>query len=293
MRKALIYEQGGYLRSNAFLIVLLLIIAGVALVSAGSVVHDTVDDPELAEASGLASSLLTPGILYTHNDSGGTPTVYTLNRRGLVPARIKLKGVTNRDWEDIAVARDPRTQKPCVYVGDIGDNNARYSSVFVYRFEEIPLEDTLMSVSRIDKYEIVYEDGPRDAEALLVDPRNGDICIISKREEQVGVYLVPYPQSTDKVNQAKKIATLPYSWVTAADISPNGKYILVKTYTNIYRYKRSGSKTLAQAFAKKPKTMPYKLEQQGEAVAWDHKGKGYFTLSERVGSTPAELYYYK
>jgi len=28
-------------------------------------------------------------------------------------------------------------------------------------------------------------------------------------------------------------------------------------------------------------------------VAWDHKGKGYFTLSERVGSTPAELYYYK
>ena len=112
------------MRSNALLIVLLLVIAGVALVSAGSVVHDTVDDPELAEASGLASSLLTPGILYTHNDSGGAPTVYTLNRRGLVPARIKLKGVTNRDWEDIAVARDPRTQKPCVYVGDIGDNNA-------------------------------------------------------------------------------------------------------------------------------------------------------------------------
>ena len=192
------------MRNNALLIVLLLIVAGVALVSAGSVVHDTVDDAELAEASGLASSLLTPGILYTHNDSGGAPTVYTLNRRGLVPAKINLQGVSNRDWEDIAVARDPRTQKPCVYVGDIGDNSARYKSVFVYRFEEIPLEDTLMSVSRIDKYEIAYEDGPRDAEALLVDPRSGDICIISKREEQVGVYLVPYPQSTDKVNQAKK-----------------------------------------------------------------------------------------
>ena len=73
------------------LIVLLLIVAGVALVSAGSVVHDTVDDAELAEASGLASSLLTPGILYTHNDSGGAPTVYTLNRRGLAVLLVEQK----------------------------------------------------------------------------------------------------------------------------------------------------------------------------------------------------------
>lgn len=263
------------------------------LISARSMNHDTVVEAELAEASGLAASLKTPGILYTHNDSGSKAIVYTLNYGGLMPAKILLKGVTNRDWEDIAVGKDPASGQSCVYVGDIGDNNAKYPSVYVYRFAEPALVDTLLQVDRIDRIEIAYEDGPRDAEALLVDPRNSDIYIISKRDEQAGVYLVAYPQSLNSVNTAKKIATLPYTWVTAADFSPNGKFILVKTYTNIFRYKRGSGMSLAAAFGRKYKTLPYKLEGQGEAVTYDHQGKGYFTLSERVGDTPSELYYYK
>lgn len=263
------------------------------LISARSMNHDTVEEAELAEASGLAASIKTPGILYTHNDSGGKPIVYTLNYSGLMPAKIVLEGVTNRDWEDIAVGKDPASGQSCVYVGDIGDNNAKHPSVYVYRFAEPALEDTLLRVTRTDRIEIAYDDGPRDAEALMVDPRNGDIFIISKREEQVGVYRVAYPQSLTSLNTAKKIATLPYNWVTAANFSPNGQQILVKTYTNIFRYKRSTKMSLADALARKYKTLPYKLEGQGEAVTYDHKGKGYFTLSERVGDAPAELYYYK
>ena len=277
------------------LITVLLLVSAIGLVvtSARSIQQYELEEPELNEASGLAASLATPGILYSHNDSGGENAVYVLNVKGFVPAKIILEGVKNRDWEDIAVGIDPRDKRSYVFVGEIGDNAARHSSVFIYRFAEPAFTDTLIKVDQIAVIEVVYEDGPRDAEALFADPRTGDLYIISKREAEVGVYQIPYPQSFISVNTARKVATLPYSWVTAADISPNGKYILVKTYTNIYRYKRGRRKSVSTALGRKFKALPYQIEPQGEAVAWDHKGKGYLSLSEQSGDDPVILYYYK
>jgi hypothetical protein len=278
-----------------FLLVAVIILAaiGCVTITARSPQHDTVVEAEIDEASGLASSILTPGLIYTHNDSGGKAMLYVLNERGLMPAKIQLKGVKNRDWEDIAVAKDPKTGTSCVFVGDIGDNAALYRSDFIYRFAEPAIDDTLITVSQIDKLEFVFEDGPRDAEALFIDPKTGDIFVISKRDTNAGVYQISYPQSFTSLNTAYKVCSLPYNWVTAADISPNGNSILVKTYTNIYRYKRNPNMSVCTALSRKPKMMPYKLEEQGEAIAWDSKGRGYFTLSEKIGETPIELYYYK
>ena len=219
--------------------------------------------------------------------------VYVLNSRGLMPARLLLEGAKNRDWEDIAVGTDPKDHKSYVFVGDIGDNNSNYRSCFIYRFAEPVIEDTLVTVSGINKIEFIYEDGPRDAEALFCDSRTGDLYVISKREDKAGLYLLAYPQAYDSMNTAYRVASLPYNWVTAADISPNGKSILVKTYSNIYLYKRGAKMSVATAISRKGKSMAYQLEGQGEAVAWDYKGKSYFTISERIGETPVELYYYK
>ncbi len=101
------------------------------------------------------------------------------------------------------------------------------------------LRIALIDVRNIQKIEFVYEDGPRDAEALMIDPKTGDIYIISKRDETAKIYQLSYPQSFNEVNIARQIGTLPYKWVVAADISPSGDYILVKTYNQIYRYKRN------------------------------------------------------
>jgi hypothetical protein len=277
-----------------FLMILILFSAiGLVVMSAGSVKENPVTEAELDEASGLAASHRTPGILYTHNDSGGKSIVYTLNPKGMMPAKLLLEGIKNRDWEDIATGTDPKDKKSYVFVGEIGDNNAKHKSVLIHRFPEPALTDTLIRIDSVQTIEVVYEDGPRDAEGLFSDSRTGDLYIVSKREAEVGVYRVAYPQSFTSVNTAVKVCTLPYSWVTAADISPNGKYILIKTYTTIYRYKRGRRMSIAQALARKPKLLPYKLEPQGEAVCYDARGKGYYTLSEKNGDNPVYLYYYK
>lgn len=255
----------------------------------------TLDTDRIPEASGIAHSIINKDLLYTHNDSGGEPSVFALDTQGRFLAEIVIEGAKNRDWEDIATAIDPEDGKAYIYIGEIGDNGSRHPSVKVYRALEptITKADSIYHVSDVQTYTIAYEDGPRDAEALFIEPGTGDIYIISKREERVGIYQVSYPQSTIEVNTAKKLGTMNMSWVTAADISPDGRYILVKNYPGIRRYKKGGRRSVVKALTGKGKSLPYSLEPQGEAVCFDSKGKGYFTLSEASGEAPQILYYYK
>ena len=248
----------------------------------------------LDEASGIVYSRINQGILWTHNDSGGKAEAYAIDTKGNLRAALQLKGVKNRDWEDIAISYDAKTRKSYLYLGEIGDNAAKYPSVKVYRVEEPLLNpsDSLVSSGNIDTCEIVYEDGARDAEALFVEPTTGDIYIISKREERVGLYRVANPYASSQIHTAKRIADLPLSWVTAADISAKGNYLLVKTYTGVWRFKCSLNAKGELRLSAKPKSLPYIVEPQGEGLCYAAVGKGYYTLSE-AGDGPQVLYFYK
>jgi len=290
-------NQRNIQRLRLVLGILLMLAIGYNMVAIQNQTRFPVEATEIDEASGLASGRRNKGVLYTHNDSGGRNAVYVLNTEGTLLGEFVLEGINHRDWEDITAGKGPRSGIDYLYVGEIGDNSARYSSVYVYRFEEPSLKSIApgfsIPVTQVDRIEIQYEDGARDAEALFIDPRTRDIIIISKREEQVGVYQVAYPQSTTGMNTAVKIATLPLTWVTSADISPDGKKILVKTYTGVMQWKRKGKEPLDKTFARSFKYLPYEIEPQGEAVCWDAKGKGYYTLSERAEDQELHLFYYR
>lgn len=249
--------------------------------------------PLLDEASGLARGIKNPNLLYSHNDSGGKNSVYAIDSKGGLIAEIQLPTVKNRDWEEISTSIDPLSKKPLIYVGDIGDNNAKHKSCRIHIFEEPLIEDSLVVVRDLRTIEYVYEDGARDAEAFFVEPSSGDIYIISKREEHVGIYQLSYPQKSGETLVAKKLGVMQMNWVTAADISHDGKKVLVKSYGSIKRFKIGGKKDIAKALSKPGKNMPYLLEPQGEALCFDSSGKGYFTLSEKSGDKAQILYYYK
>lgn len=276
------------------LVIIALSIVGYVALSARAPREFALQTTLLDEASGIAASSLNPGIIWSHNDSGGKPAVYALDSEGKLRAILELQGTKNRDWEDIAISIDPTNGKSYLYIGEIGDNGARYSSIKVLRVEEPSLKgaDSLLTSNKFQEIEINYEDGPRDAEALFIEPHSQDIYIISKREEKVGLYRVAQPFSAE-INIAKKISTLPLTWVTAADISPNGKYILVKTYTGIWRFKNKPDKQGVVLLNNKPKALPYHLEPQGEGLCYTAKGKGYYTLSEASEDSAQLLYFYK
>jgi len=82
----------------------------------------------------------------------------------------------------------------------------------------------------------------------------------------------------------------PFKWITAGDISKDGRQVLIKNYTNVYYWKRDGNEPIWKTIEKNPQILPYIQEKQGEAIGFTPNGKGYYTTSEGVYSP---IYYYR
>jgi hypothetical protein len=250
-------------------------------------------DPRLMEPSGIASSTVNPGMLWTHNDSGNKPEVYLIDQKLNIKLTCKLKGVMNRDWEDIAVGPGPEEGKTYVYVGEIGDNFGMYPFKYIYRFEEPVLENGVseITISDFEKITFRLEDSRKDTETLLVHPITKKIYVVSKREEPVWVYELSAPQPTKDTLTASKAFSLPLTQIVGGDFSADGKELLMKNYQQVFYWELSGE-NLKESLAKKPTSLPYQEEPQGEAITFSSDGKGYFTLSEKVKEYKSYLYFY-
>jgi hypothetical protein len=246
----------------------------------------------IREASGIAFSHSQTSSLWVNQDSGNPPMLYLLLQDGSIQDSVSLMGATNRDWEDLAVAKGPVDGRSYLYIGEIGDNEAAYSEYIIYRFEEpLALAGT---VSAYDQIRFVYEDGPRDAEAFLVDDNTKDIYIVTKREALSRVYKLSYPQSVSSINEAVFLFELAYSGVVSAAVSRDSKEMLVKTYTQVFHYSKSPTASIEETLKNvTPKVLGYQLEPQGEAITFGNDPNGFYTLSEEaMGITPV-LYFYR
>jgi hypothetical protein len=248
-------------------------------------------DSRLPEASGIASSVVNPGYLWAHNDGQNPAEVFLIDTTAHVKMVCRLP-VDNRDWEDIAIGPGPENGKTYVYVGEIGDNDAKYDVKYIYRFEE-PLADAAeKDIVNYDTLKIQMSDGKRDTETMMIDPLTNDLYLISKREDNVGVYRVRQP-FTNELMTAEKVATIPYFKIVAGSFSSDGLEILLKDYDHIYYWKRSKDESPEDVFLRKPEELPYDREAQGESITWKLNGTGFYTLSETNPSKPAYLKLYK
>jgi hypothetical protein len=249
------------------------------------------ENKEIDEASGMAFSRKHDGLIYTHNDSGGGRKIFVIDSLGKGFGVFKLKGVWNRDWEDIAVGPGPDKNLSYIYVGEIGDNQARYTNIFIYRIPEpeefiegMELEPEVLKLS--------YPDGAKDAETLMIDPISKDIFILSKRDSLNILYKTTQEAFESKEAVLEKVMELPFTMSVAGDISPDGKEILIKNYFTVYFWKRNENESVVDALRHDPVILPYKPEPQGEAIAFHPNGKSYFTLSEKRFNIEPVLYRY-
>ncbi|RYU90490.1 hypothetical protein EWM62_07475 [Mucilaginibacter terrigena] len=257
---------------------------------------------QMDETSGLAASGLNEDIYYANNDSGDTSRFFAITAEGKLKTTIyymgnKAERLGVRDCEDIAVGPGPVKGKSYVYVGDIGDNGAKRKFITVYRAEERKAwgKDSIAHAVPVP-LNLKYPDGPKDAEAMAIDPVEKLLYIITKRGDSVGVYTSPLKyKANDTVTLTFRGRLFfdglkPFKWITAADISPDGKQVLVKSYQKVYYWQRTTGQHIWQTLQSKPQELVYKQEKQGEAIAFTPDGKGYYTTSEGVY---APIYYYK
>jgi len=237
----------------------------------------------ITEASGLAASRNNPGVIWTHNDSGGAASLYALGRQAQIKATLPLAGALNVDWEDIARGPGLAGGADWLYAADIGDNDAVRGSTRIYRTAEPNLsgfaDGAQLAPAPTSFVELTYPDGPRDAEALIVDPKSNDLFLITKRESRSRVYRAREPSFVGESVELSFVRELSYGDVVGADACPNGRTVLVKRYFALDAYIGS---SVAAALAAEPSPRLLEAEPQGEAIAANPKCTGYYTLSEGV-----------
>jgi hypothetical protein len=227
----------------------------------------------IGEASGLTLSRKTPGLLWSHNDSGA-PVLFGVDRSG-VRVQVRIPKATVTDWEDISAARCPSGD--CLYIADIGDNRRSRRNVTVYRVAEPG--STAAETSAPEIFTAAYPDGPHDAEALFV--LDGGLFIITKDEAGL-LYRLPQPLTSSAPMTFQRVGTLGLRRVTDADASPDGRVVAVRTNDEIVFY-RAAEITAGKGAPRGTRTSLRSLhEPQGEGVALDGAGDVYLA-SEGTG----------
>jgi len=259
----------------------------------------TVGTTAVNEASGLAGSRANPDVLWTHNDSGDSARAFALNTQGTLLGTYNILGAGAVDWEDMTVGPGPLAGQQYLYLGDIGDNSANRGvsrpPIVVYRVAEPAVSagqsPVNVNLTGAAAFTLSYPDGARDAETLMVDPLTGDLYVVSKREARSRVYRVPAAQLVDGATITMEFkAELDWGGTTGGDISPDGTEVLIRRYADAALWRRPGSGNLWDAFPGSPFAVPLRSEPQGEAIAFDAQGSGYFTVSE---GTNQPIYYFE
>ncbi|MCB2210767.1 hypothetical protein KQI52_01495 [bacterium] len=259
------------------------------------VVLGVVQDDRITEASGMIASRRNPGWLWVHNDSGDIARLYAISAYGDSLAELQLDGIDARDWEDIAIGPGPGGTDDYLYVGDIGDNDNAYKNVVIYRFREPEAEEfepgIPLLIEDVERFDFMYPESPRDAETLLVDPFTSDMYIMTKRLWPVQVYRA-VPIHTDRPQILQHVADITGPPIAAGDISRDGRHVIVKTYDAILHWYREDDMSIPDLFAQPPDTLPYVTEPQGEALAFNLSGTGYYTVSEETRDIAAAVSFY-
>lgn len=245
----------------------------------------TITDERLPEISGMISARDAQSF-WVHNDSGYEPVIYRISSEGTVLQQVQIEGADSIDWEDLAWGECPgQSSSRCLFIGDFGDNTARRERVQIYVVEEPDIVAESAPVASTIEY--VYEDGPRDAEAMIVDPLDGEIYVFEKSvSPQTGVYRVHDGVARRQATFETDEMFIYPNTITGADVSADGSFVVARTYLNLYVFCR-GEGTLIEALnAPVASFATARRLIQPESLAIDPSG-GLWSTTERL---PARFY---
>tara|TARA_B100001093_G_scaffold235496_1_gene225742 strand:+ start:101 stop:937 length:837 start_codon:yes stop_codon:yes gene_type:complete len=189
-----------------------------AIIFSQNVVQDISLSKLIDETSGLE---IIDNQFITHNDSGGDPKLYYLDKKGKIVFERILNGAKNNDWEDIT------KDEEYLYVANMGNNldNRKNLSIF-----KVPIDTSNDQVEVIEfnypeqvKFITLEKSSQYDAEGLITIDENLIIFTKNKLKKITEIYTLPKTAGT---YEAKKIGSLnTQSIITAADYDSKTKLL--------------------------------------------------------------------
>jgi hypothetical protein len=208
-------------------------------------------DPEIVESSGLVAA---GDRVWTTNDSGDTGRVFTVDTSTGETVGVTYWADGPVDVEALAPAGPGR-----VWVGDIGDNAAVRDSIRVTR---VPVGDGDRTVDE-ETIDLVYPEGARDAEALLVHPTTGRLHVVTKGVFAGEVYAAPPELADDAPHQLGLVGQV-VGLVTDGAFFPDGRHVVLRTYSRATVYTFPDLESLG--------SWDLPAQQQGEGIAVTPEG---------------------
>jgi hypothetical protein len=244
-----------------------------------------VSGADLAEVSGIAASAVHDDVFYVHNDAGDPSRFFAVSRAGEQLVEFEVASARNDDWEDIAVA--PCDAGSCIYIGDIGDNTGERTTYAIFRLAEPTALAPARQIVAAEELVFTYEDGPHNAEVLLVHPETGVVTIVTKvTSGPAGIYELTL---TDSPRVAVRRGELEPSHgdheFTGGAVHPDATGVLLRTETDLFYSPMEPGQSVAAAIAADSCRVRVAQETQGEAVTFLRSGTGFVTLGESLGAT--------
>jgi hypothetical protein len=239
--------------------------------------------PDVPEASGLAVSRRTPGILWTLNDGRGEPAVTAIDTTGAVKGRVLITGAKKRDWEAVAVAPCGKGAS-CLYVGDTGDNDSKHPDISIYRVSEPLPGDKATTAAAV--FTGRFPDQPHDTEAMFIAP-DGGIFLITK-ERPAGVFRFPAGVRPGTVVMLQQVGFIPTEKVTDAATSPDGRFVAMRT-GDVVMFYRTDDIAGGEVDHGSSVSLMSMAEPQGEGVAIAPDGTVYLAGEGAKPKAPGTL----
>lgn len=177
--------------------------------------------------------------IWIHEDGGHQPKIYAINQKGEVQKEIYIKS-KNRDWEDLTSDKEGN-----IYIGDFGNNYSKRKGLKILKIDKKYLAKKNAEVEEIEfEYENQYKFPPKkedcffDAESFFYFKNYFYVFTKSRVKDAYGktsLYKIPAIKGKHK---AKLIGEFDngkknHAWITAADISADGKKIVLLSQKNI------------------------------------------------------------
>lgn len=262
---------------------------------------------EMPEISGISCSHVTPGYLWMESDDKSV--VVATSEKGEIFRKVKLTNRPSRaDWEGISTGMYRDT--PTVFVGAFGDNNLEYKdNYYIIYFNEPTIPSTRVDTTIKAHYiHYGYPDGKaHNTEAVMYDNIDQMLYIVDKvGNSYCSVFSLRmdtvYPEN--ELQRLTKVCDLgiagewQFQLVTAADISWDGRWILIKNYDTVHEkayvlmWQRYLGESVGEALQRVPEQVSaYRIEWQGEAIAW-LDSTTFYTTSDDDGEAGAPIYKY-
>jgi hypothetical protein len=130
--------------------------------------------------------------------------------------------------------------------------------------------DREAEVSTVIRFE--YEDGPRNCESVAVDTERGEILLVSKSKPDLlacGLYKIPLTlEKGTSAATAQRIGDMKIAYVTAMDISPDGRRMAILSPDSAAVWEREQSESWDIAVKRAANLIPLPKRKNGETICF-------------------------